>query len=100
MDSLANYTLSTQGDRVPLFSTGIIQVEFNCFWNFPIHDDALKGDLNMSLFLVWSAFKPSWSPRFVRFRKRKPVPSVSNFLNAHWIILQVYDLSYYQILQA
>lgn len=100
MDSLVNYTLSTQGDRVPLFSTSIIQIEFTCFWNFPIQDDALKGDLDMSLLLVWSAFKASWSPRYVRFKERKPVPSVSNFVNAHRIILQVYDLSYYQIFGA
>lgn len=48
MDSLVNYT--SQGDRVPLFSTSITQIEFNCFWNFPIQGDALKGALNMSLF--------------------------------------------------
>lgn len=99
MDSWANYTLSTQGNKFPLLSTSFTHIEFNCSWDFPIRDDALKGDINRSPFLLRSAFKASWSPRFVRLKKRKLVPSVSNSVNAWQITLQVYYLSYYQILR-
>lgn len=52
--------------------------------------------LQQNLFLVWSASKALWPTRLAAFEKRKLVPSVSNFANAQQIILQVYNLSYYQ----